>query len=156
MMQHISPPENEMHSATPREVVQHIDDIEIPVIEITAGWSAESVQTRKDCDDAFAYLMSACAGIEFQIDTELTKPKNFQDVMWMAKAKCALKYKKAALQIVQQRRSIIAETERRAWQDSRDRKLLEYIRGAVPNQQFMNWVDESGIVASLGAEGDVA
>lgn len=69
----------------PASPVQHID-IEIPVIEITEGWAAAAVQTRKECDDAFAYLMSACAQIEFQIDTELTKPKGHQDFHWLARA----------------------------------------------------------------------
>lgn len=132
-----------------REVVQHIDDIEIPVIEVTEGWAAESVSTRKDCDDAFAYLMSACAGIEYQIDVELSKPKSHTNNMWLAKARCALKYKKAALQIVNQRRAVIGAAEERAWKDSRDRNLLGYIRNVVPDKQFLEWIMASGITAQL-------
>jgi hypothetical protein len=128
-----------------RDVVQHIDDIEIPIIEITEGWTAESVKTRKDCDDAFSFLMSACAGIEYQIDMETSKPKTHWDNPWLAKARCALKYKKAALQIVNQRRSIINTADDRAWKDSRDRKLLEYIRGVVPDRQFIEWIRASGV-----------
>lgn len=123
-----------------RSVIQHIDDIEIPVIEITEGWSAESCTTKEQCDDAFSYLMSACAGIEYQIDVEFTKPKSQQDVLWLAKARCALKYKKAALQIVQHRRSTIGDAEKRAWQDSQDRRLLTYIRSVVPDHQFLEWI----------------
>lgn len=126
-----------------REIVQHIEDIEIPVIEITEGWPASSVKSAQDCDDAFAYLMSACAQIEFQIDTELAKPKSFQDQNWIARANCALKYKKAALQIVNQRRSAINAAFRQAQQNNRDRKLLEHIRANVPDATFMNWVRES-------------
>lgn len=138
-----------------REVIQHIDDIEIPVIEITDGWAAESVKTREECNDAFAYLMSACAGIEFQIDTELTKPKTHQDLLWLAKAKCALKYKKAALQIVNQRRSAIGEIEERAWRQRRDSKLLEYIRSVTPDRQFIEWIRASGISADFAEASEI-
>jgi hypothetical protein len=126
-----------------REIIQHID-VEIPVIEISEGWSAASVQTMDECNNAFSYLMSAVAQIEFQIDTELTKPKNFQDVYWLARAKCALKYKKAALQIVQQRRGVIAEADKRMWQERRDACLLEHIRSVTPDRQFLEWIKASG------------
>lgn len=134
-----------------RSVIQHIDDVEIPVIEITDGWSAESCTTKEQCDDAFAYLMSACAGIEYQIDMEFTKPKEQQDAPWLAKAKCALKYKKAALQIVQNRKALISETEKRVWQERQDRHLLTYIRSVVPDHQFLEWVRASN-VADPGQE----
>jgi hypothetical protein len=127
------------------EAVQHIDDIEIPSIEITEGWPTDSVESQEDCDQAFAYLMSACAQIEYQIDMELTKPKEFQNGPWLAKARCALKYKKTALQIVGHKRGYINDAERRAWQDSRDRRLLEFIRANAPNEQFMGWVVASGV-----------
>lgn len=137
-----------MDARVQRQAVQHIDDIEIPVIEITEGWDAEKVTTRQECNDAFSYLMSACAQIEFQIDVELTKPKSHQDDLWIARAKCALKYKKAALQIVQQRRSTISTAEERAWKERRDGRLLEYIRGIVPDHQFLEWVRASDIGSS--------
>lgn len=128
-----------------REIIQHIDNIEIPTIEITEGWAANSVASKKDCDDAFAYLMSACAGIEFQIDMELSKAKGAWDSVWLAKARCALKYKKAALSIVQTKRGYINESEKREWQDSRDRNLLEHIRKNVTDETFLGWVRNSGL-----------
>lgn len=135
-----------------RQSVQHIEDIEIPVIEITESWAAESVQTPKDCDDAFAYLMSACAQIEFQIDTELTKPKNFQDVNWLARANCALKYKKAALQIVNQRRSQINLAAKIAAHNTQNQKLLEFIRANVSDEQFMRWIRQCNALSSPGED----
>jgi hypothetical protein len=123
--------------------IQHLDDIEIPIIEIGPGWAAESVKTDQDCDDAFAYLMSAVAQIEYQLDMEDAKLLAHQNREWLARAKCALKYKKAALQIVNQRRSRINENGKRAWQDSRDRRLLEYIRKIVPDTAFIEWVKAS-------------
>jgi len=125
--------------------VQHLPDIEIPVIEITEGWSADSCRTHKDCNDAFAYLMAAVASIELQIDVEMTKPKESQDRLWVARANCALKYKKAALQIVNQRRSEINARENRAFQERRDANLLKYIKSIVPNETFLAWVRASGV-----------
>lgn len=126
-------------------IVQHIDGIDIPVIEITDGWAADSVQSEAECNDAFAYLMSACAGIEFQIDMEFSKPKALWDDVWLARAKCALKYKKAALQIVQQRRSAITDAEKRERQKQMDVRLLQHIRASVTNSQFMAWVQASSL-----------
>jgi hypothetical protein len=128
-----------------RNVKQHIEDIEIPVIEITEGWAAEDCKTLDQCDDAFAYLMSAVAGIEFQIDMEATKPETSQDKAWLARAKCALKFKRAALQIVNQRRAVINAEASRAFQSRRDSKLLQHIRSIVPDHQFMDWIRGSGI-----------
>lgn len=128
-----------------REVVQHIDDIEIPVIEITAGWAAEDCKTIEQCNDAFAYLMAAVAGIEFQIDMELIKPKPAQDRVWLARASCALKYKRAALQIVNQKRGIINQDADRAFKERRDGKLLAYVRSVTPEHQFLEWLRASGI-----------
>ena len=129
-----------------REVIQHIDDIEIPVIKITDGWPAENCKTIAECDDAFAYLMSACAGIEYQIDMERTKPLEHQNRPWLAKANCALKYKKAALAIVNQRRANINAATNQAFKEQRDQKLLRYIRSVVPDRQFLDWVQASGAI----------
>lgn len=126
-----------------KEDIQHLPDIEIPDIEIDKGWPVSDVQTINDCDDAFALLMSAVAKIEFDIEVETLKPKNQQDGLWLAKARCALKYKKAALQIVNFARGRIADEEKRKKQNTRDRILLEYIRKVTPNEMFMQWVRES-------------
>ena len=71
------------------------------------------------------------------------KPKNQQDGLWLAKARCALKYKKAALQIVNFARGRIADEEKRRKHNTQDRILLEYIRKVTPNEMFMQWVRES-------------
>jgi hypothetical protein len=36
------------------KAVQHLDDIEIPIIEIGPGWTVDTIATDQDCDDAFA------------------------------------------------------------------------------------------------------
>jgi len=136
------------------KTVQHLDDIEIPIIEIGPGWAAESVKTEEDFNDAFAYLMSAVAQIEYQIDFEDSKPFAQQDKAWLARAKCALKYKKAALHIINQRQGRIKEKAKRAWQDSRDRRLLEYIRKTVPDATFMDWMKASNCGSDHVAEAE--
>ena len=125
------------------EPVQHLPDIVIPVIEITEGWAAKDCVTHADCDDAFAYLMAACAQIEYQIDIELAKPKGHQAEIWLAKARCALKFKKAALQIVNQKRSAINEADKTAARNTHHNRLLEVIRASVPDDQFMAWLREA-------------
>lgn len=116
------------------------DDIEIPDIEITDGWLAKDVETLADCDDAFAYLMGAIAGIEYQIDAEGFKPLAEQRGEWVARAKSALKFKKAALTIVQTRRARINELARVEASNTRERALLQFIKAAVPAHQWVAWV----------------
>lgn len=125
---------------------QHLPDIEIPDIEIAEGWPVSDITTTDDCNDAFAFLMSACAQIELQIDMEMSKPKPW-DSAWLARANCALKYKKAALQIVNQKRGMFNTEATRAFQRERDRALLSYIRSVVPDHQFLEWIRVSNIAA---------
>ena len=123
---------------------QHMDDIEIPVIEIENGWPVDDVETIEDCDDAFAYLMTAVASIEFQIDMEALKPQSERNDPWLVKAKCAMKYKKAALQIVNLKRGRINDAERRAETARRERILLDHIRDVVGGDEFAKMVEDSG------------
>lgn len=135
--------------------VQHLEDIEIPDIEITEGWVAREIATLDECDDAFAYLSAVCASIDFQMDMENLKPEPQRDGAWLARARCALRYKKAALAIVQTRRNQIGRQERQAFQNQRDRVLLEHIKATLPAVQFAELVRGSG-VAELEKERDAA
>lgn len=127
-----------------KDIPQHMDDIVIPDIEIDAGWPVSDVKTLDDCDDAYAYLMSACAAIEYDIEMEAVKPILQRDDEWAARARCALKYKKAALGIVSVKRGRFNDEKRREVGNVRDRTLLEYIRTHVPNDQFLDWIVASG------------
>lgn len=118
------------------EQVQHLDDIVIPVIEITEGWAATDCATIADCDDAFAYLMSACANIELKMDLEVLKPESIQDGDWLARAKCALKYKKAALRIVELQRAKINKAERQQENASADRRFIDFVRANLAPEQW--------------------
>jgi hypothetical protein len=125
--------------------LQHLDDIEIPDIEITSGWAVSEVETIDDCDDAFAFLSAATAHIEYQIEMDLTKPMSMQDPTWAAKARYALKMKKAALGIVANKRSAISKKLKADRQREHDRYLLEFIKKAVPAIQFAEWIRASGV-----------
>lgn len=78
------------------------DDISIPEIWITEGWAAADVQTESDYDDAFAFLSSAIAEIECQIECETIEPQ--REALWLPKARKAFAYKRAALEIIKTNR----------------------------------------------------
>lgn len=122
-----------------------LETITIPDIEITDGWSASAVKDLEECDDAFAYLMAAVAEIEYQIDQHALGIVISQDPTWRARAARALKYKRAALQIVGYKRGEIASKSRQKFQNSRDRILLEHIKSTTDPELFQAWVVGSGV-----------
>lgn len=124
--------------------LQHLGDIEIPDIEIETGWAVSEIATIDDCNDAFALLMSTIAQIEYQIDAVELGVEQRPDE-WLIKAKCALKYKKAAIQIVSHKRGSIHREADREFQRGRDQTLLHYIRDVVPEHDFLEWVRASGV-----------
>ncbi len=125
--------------------LQHLPDIEIPDIEISEGWAVSEVETLDDCDDAFAYLSAAVAQIDYQIEMHLIRPLSHQDAEWAARARCALKYKKAALGIISNKRSMIMKRQKQEFQRERDRVLLDYIKSVTPVAQYMEWVRLAGV-----------
>jgi len=127
---------------------QHLDDIEIPEIEIDVGWLARDVATLEDCDDAFAVLTGAAAAIEAQLEAEAAKPVTEERAAWTGRAKAALRYKRAALQIVSTRRSAIAKEVGRQHREAEQESLLAFIRAAVPAQQWLAWVNAHNTVAA--------
>lgn len=119
---------------------QHLGDIEIPEIEITEGWAVKDVLTLEDCEDANAFLVAAVAGIEGWLETEALKPAVTQDGPRVGKAKAALRFKKAALALVQQKRSGINEKRREQAAKEQEDGLLAFIRGCVSEKQWLDWV----------------
>lgn len=105
------------------------EDIEIPVIYITDTWTVDDIETEEDCDDAFALLTAMVASIEGQIDEmEATGRKGESHHI---RAKAALRFKKAALQIIQSKRGRISRAQRMKTHDetmSDERKVLDYIK----------------------------
>ena len=106
------------------------DDIEIPAITIADDWFADEVETLDECDDAFSYLTAAIANIEHQIEVRL------EDGRSVAEQKRALRYKKAAMQIVSHRRSRIVRTAERTAQERYERVLLDLITSEVSSDQM--------------------
>lgn len=127
---------------------QHLDDIEIPDIEIAEGWPVSDIKTLDDCDDAFAYLTAACATIELQIDSEGFKPLAMQRGEWVARAKAALRYKKGALNIINTKRSRITTEANVAASNSDAQQLLQFIRSCVPAKQWLQWVTAHNAAAT--------
>lgn len=122
-----------------------IEDVEIPIIEIGDGWTVEDLKTEDDCDDAFAYLVSAVAAIEYQLDMYMIEPTAHRlgaDPTWAPRARAALRLKRAALQIVQNTRGRIDRKRRAAEQDSLRQAFMDIVRDSEP-VKFRVWLDEA-------------
>jgi hypothetical protein len=130
---------------------QHLDELDIPVIEIRDGWAAEEVSSEQECLNAYAYLMSAVAEIEYQIDCYDLGQPFFTDPLWIARARRALKYKRAALQIVNTRKGQMARAHREKREREGNAMLLNHIRDKVSDEQFLQWVRESGCTEFMEA-----
>lgn len=131
---------------------QHLDGINIPDIEIGPGWAVSDIETEEDCDDAFAYLMAAVAEIEYQLELyDEGVGENTQRPQWAANARRALKYKRAALQILNTMRKKIANEEKQKSRERFERQLIDHIRGRVGDQQFHTWVGECSAVVAEAA-----
>lgn len=127
-------------------VMDGLDDIIIPTIMIDDGWSVDDLKTIDDCDDAFAFLTTAVAEIEFSIEMNGLKPTEEQRPEWAARDMRALKYKKAGLQIVGMRRGRIERQMRKAAQHEHDRLLLAHIKSVAPVGAFNEWIRGSGVM----------
>lgn len=119
---------------------QHLE-IEIPEIEITRGWPVSEISSIEECDEAFAYLMAACAEIERDLDLfELEEVLSYEKKVWQANAKAALKYKKAALAIVDRIRGRLLRTERTKEAEEYKQQLINFIRREVGDEQMGKWI----------------
>lgn len=81
------------------------DDIQVPIIYITDGWSVDDIETEDDCDDAHAVLTALIASIEARMDDlEIQGRAISEDYK---RAKISLRWKKAAMQVVNLKRGKI-------------------------------------------------
>lgn len=107
------------------------DDIEVPVIEITKGWTVDDLETMEDCDDAFCVLTGIIVSIEAQIaELEYSGAEKSQP---HRAAKAALRWKKAALQIAQRKQATILRRETREKETAHDRSFIEYVYAYFPD-----------------------
>lgn len=130
------------------------DEIEVPVISITDGWDVDDIQTEDDCDDAFAVLTAMVVSIEARMD-DLAMLGNELSVDYK-RAKSALRWKKAALSVVNTKRGQIRRREKDAADASQTQKVIDYFRAVHPEElkAAMNHV-RAGTV-ELIAEGKAA
>jgi len=77
----------------------------IPQIMINDGWSTDDVETIQDCDDAFAFLTVAIANIEETLAVMRDAGDGYGPTY--RKAHAALRFKRAAFQIIQGKRGQI-------------------------------------------------
>jgi hypothetical protein len=105
--------------------------IDIPIVEIGPGWTVDDIKTIDDCDDAFAYLTGAICSIE----NAISRMEDERDLgSKLRQTKGALRWKKAALQIVATRRGKLQRELSRKEQNTRDRELLDIIKRLFPAQ----------------------
>lgn len=105
-------------------------DIEVPVVEIVKGWTVDEIETLDDCDDAFAVLTGAICNIESQIEEAQETGQDRGE--WFRRLKMALRWKKAAIQIVQTKKGRITRAARAEAQNVRDRRLLSILSTRYP------------------------
>lgn len=92
----------------------NIDEITVPIITITDGWTVDEIETIEDCDDAYAVLTGIVASIEVKLENPMLTDDE--------RGRClgALRWKKAALQVIQGKRG---RFNREADRDSFARRL---------------------------------
>lgn len=130
------------------------DEIEVPVISITQGWDVDDIETEDDCDDAFAVLTALVVSIEARMD-DLAMAGNELSVDYK-RAKSALRWKKAALSVVNTKRGEIRRQEKEAHDASQAEKIIAYFRAMHPAEltEALNHV-RAGTVEII-AEGKAA
>lgn len=114
-------------------------EIVIPVLEIVPGWDVDDLETIEDCEDAHVKLMCIIAEIEYQIDSHDARMPIDRDLEWVARAKRALKYKRAAAQCVNNKRGRIGRAQKQDAQDSDDRRLLAIIKAHASREDWNFW-----------------
>jgi hypothetical protein len=136
---------------TALEKLADLGEIYIPVIEIEDGWAADSMESIEECEDATIKCNVLIAEIEFQIDMFETKPAIDRDYGWLARAKRALKYKKIAAQCVNNCRSRIVKEEKRALQNSYDRRVLDQLKAHVEPELWSKCVKLAAVTEDVDA-----
>lgn len=108
-------------------------DIDIPILEVAAGWDIDQVKTIQDCDDADALLTEATARIEAQLLED--RIAGFaRGPKWRGLANTALKMKRRTLQAVATKRGQFSRAQRIAEQTTRESALLDVIKRDFPDQ----------------------
>ena len=81
------------------------DDIQVPIIYITGDWTVDQIETEDDCDDAHAVLTALIVSIEARMDDLEIQGRGVSEEY--KRAKISLRWKKAAMQVVNLKRGKI-------------------------------------------------
>lgn len=106
------------------------EEIQVPIIEITDGWTVDEIETEDDCDDAFAVLTALVVSIEDRMD-RLEEAGNGLTPEYRH-AKRALRWKKAALSVVNTKRGRIRREIAADGKAVFVQAMLNYVAAAHP------------------------
>jgi hypothetical protein len=107
-------------------------DIEIPIIEITKDWTVDDIQTLDDCDDAHAYLTGAVCSIEDKIEAAIELGTDAG--IGFRRLKRALRWKKAALNVVQTKRGKITRALKKVETKEHEKRIINRMRDMFPKE----------------------
>ena len=105
-------------------------------ISTDPDWFVVDLKTVEDCDEAIIHLTRDIAHIDSQIVDEAAEEAAtgvVTDADWLAKAKSARAVKVAIRGIVQRVQGELGRATKRAYGESRDRKLLGLLKAAAPD-----------------------
>ena len=102
------------------------EDIYVPIIEITGGWTVDEIENEDDCDDAFAVLTAIIVSIEAKLET--LEMEGLEKSESYIKTKSALRWKKAALSVVNNKRGRFKRQINEAFQKSNDECVMRYFK----------------------------
>ena len=105
---------------------------EIPIIFITEDWPIDDVTTEDDCDDAFAVLTALIVSIEARMDD--LEIQGLAVSVEYKRAKSALRWKKAAMQMVNNKRGQINRVRADAIQTDRRERVMKYFAAMHPDE----------------------
>jgi hypothetical protein len=108
------------------------DEIQVPIIEITDGWTVDEIETEDDCDDAFAVLTAMVVGIEARMDDLAIEGQELS--VAYKRCKSALRWKKAGLSVIGIKRGKINRAKKEAREDDRNKRVIDYFYAMHPEE----------------------
>ena len=112
--------------------MSYADEIQVPIIAITGDWTVDEIETEDDCDDAFAILTALIVSIEARMDDLAMSGQELS--VEHKRAKSALRWKKAALSVVNIKRGKILRRKKAEHDETQSQKLMNYFRAMHPQE----------------------
>ncbi|MEH7827651.1 hypothetical protein [Gemmobacter denitrificans] len=104
--------------------------VEIPTIYITDDWTVDDIHTEDDCDDAHALLTALIVSIEARMD-DLEIAGEALSIDYK-RCKSALRWKKAAMQVVNTKRGKLNRLRQEQYHTDRKSRLCAYFAAMHP------------------------